>query len=263
MTVFALSWVLACGAGAEITAERDALKGQVVSLENRIERLELEKTALDARVQKLQSAGGGSDRQGATDARRKAMTELDAMGPDGLLSRMDLKGGDKLGVTLETSLGTITCDLYPDKAPLTVLNFYELATGKREWKDPRSGEWGARPLYDGTIFHRVIPKFMIQGGDPQGTGRGGPGYRFKDEKQTGVAFSEPGLLAMANAGPNSNGSQFFITDGTPTHLNGRHTIFGGGCEPMEVVKAIALAKADRRNKPLIDVTLEKVTFQRP
>jgi peptidyl-prolyl cis-trans isomerase A (cyclophilin A) len=262
MTMFVIGLVLACGAGAEITAERDALKEQVDSLEGRIERLQLEKAALDARVQKLQ-AGGGNARQEATDGRRKAMAELDAMGPGALLARMDLVAGDRLGVTLETSLGTISCDLYPDKAPLTVLNFFELATGKREWKDPRSGEWRARPLYDGTIFHRVIPKFMIQGGDPQGTGRGGPGYRFKDEKQTGVGFSEPGLLAMANSGPNTNGSQFFITDGTPTHLNGKHTIFGGGCAPMEVVKAIARAKADRRSKPLTDVTLEKVTFQRP
>jgi peptidyl-prolyl cis-trans isomerase A (cyclophilin A) len=138
----------------------------------------------------------------------------------------------------------------------------DLAEGSREWKDPRTRELVKRPLYNGTTFHRVIPGFMIQGGDPLGTGTGGPGYRFDDEPQPGVVFERPGVLAMANAGPNTNGSQFFITDSVPTHLNGKHTIFGGNCESMEVVRAIAGVRADRRNKPIEDVVVQRVRIRR-
>ena len=140
-----------------------------------------------------------------------------------------------LQATIETSKGKFTCELFEKQTPVTVANFVGLATGKRAWLDPKTGKWvQKKPLYDGLIFHRVIPGFMIQGGDPLGTGTGNPGYRFQDEIVPELRFDKPALLAMANAGPATNGSQFFITEGTPEHLTGRHTIFGA-CEPVALV----------------------------
>jgi peptidyl-prolyl cis-trans isomerase A (cyclophilin A) len=146
------------------------------------------------------------------------------------------------------------------EAPETVKNFVELAKGEREWTDPTSGKKSKKPLYDGTIFHRVIPGFMIQGGDPLGNGTGGPGYEFADEVGSFTVFNHSGILAMANSGPNTNGSQFFITEGKPTHLNGKHTIFGD-CEDLGVVKAIASVERDREDRPLEDVVLKRVRIQ--
>lgn len=126
-----------------------------------------------------------------------------------------------------TSVGDITCELFPDKAPKTVENFIGLSTGKKDWTNPRDGKaMHGTPLYDGTIFHRVIPNFMVQGGDPLGQGIGGPGYKFEDEFDPSLNFDRPGRLAMANSGPGTNGSQFFITDIATPWLNNRHTIFG-------------------------------------
>src|ERR671932_248386 len=136
--------------------------------------------------------------------------------------------------TLVTSKGEIRCELFDDTAPKTVENFIGLATGKKSWVHPRTRERRNDSLYAGTIFHRVIPSFMIQGGDPLGTGTGGPGYRVEDEFTGGKKFDKPGLLAMANAGPNTNGSQFFITEVPTPHLNGRHTIFGEVTEGFDV-----------------------------
>src|SRR5271157_3290334 len=135
---------------------------------------------------------------------------------------------------IQTTAGNITCTLFPGKAPLTVANFIGLATGTKAWKDPKTGQMMHTPLYDGTIFHRVIPNFMIQGGDPIGTGSGDPGYSFKDEFTPDLTFDQPGRLAMANSGPNTNGSQFFITEVPTPHLNGKHTIFGQ-CQDLDVV----------------------------
>jgi peptidyl-prolyl cis-trans isomerase A (cyclophilin A) len=129
--------------------------------------------------------------------------------------------------------------LLPEKAPKTVENFVGLAEGKKEWKDPRTGQTVKKPLYDGTVFHRVIPGFMIQGGDPLGTGTGGPGYKFADEIGPDNKFDRPGLLAMANAGPNTNGSQFFITEVPTPHLNRGHTIFGEVVKGQELIAKIA------------------------
>ena len=158
-----------------------------------------------------------------------------------------------------TSEGTFTARLMPEHAPTTVANFIDLATGKREWKDPRDGSRKSEPLYDGTIFHRVISGFMIQGGDPQGTGMGGPGYRFEDEcPPGGPKFDRSGLLAMANAGPNTNGSQFFITLGKTPHLNNKHTIFGEITEGMDVVEAIGAVETGAQDRPKKDVVLERV-----
>ena len=151
----------------------------------------------------------------------------------------DIKGEGKLVATIETSQGAIHCELFADKTPMTVANFVGLATGKKPWLNPKTGavEKGV-PFYDGLTFHRVIPEFMIQGGDPRGTGSGGPGYRFEDEVNNGLVFDKPGLLAMANAGPGTNGSQFFITEVNPDHLNNKHTIFGA-CKEVDTVKKIA------------------------
>jgi peptidyl-prolyl cis-trans isomerase A (cyclophilin A) len=158
-----------------------------------------------------------------------------------------------------TSMGSFKVKLIPEHAPNTVANFVELAQGRREWKDPRDGQRKTEPLYDGTVFHRVIPDFMIQGGDPEGTGRGGPGYRFEDEcPPEGPRFDRPGLLAMANAGPNTNGSQFFVTVAPTPWLNGKHTIFGEVTEGMEVVHAIATTETGTGDRPTTDVVVERV-----
>ena len=150
---------------------------------------------------------------------------------------------------IETTDGNITCTLFPDQAPQTVANFIALANGTKAWKNPKTGEMMHTPLYDGTICHRVIPEFMIQCGDPAGNGAGGPGYAFKDEFSPTLTFNQPGRLAMANSGPNTNGSQFFITEVPTPHLNGKHTIFGQ-CQDLDVVKKIARLNADpRTNRP--------------
>jgi len=160
--------------------------------------------------------------------------------------------------TFVTSKGNIRIRLLPDHAPKTVENFVGLATGSKVWRDPKTGDEKKEPLYDGTIFHRVIPEFMVQGGDPLGTGTGGPGYQFEDEVSGGPSFTKPGYLAMANAGPGTNGSQFFITEAPATWLTGKHTIFGEVIEGMDVVNAIARVDRDGRDKPKTDVVLERV-----
>ena len=164
--------------------------------------------------------------------------------------------------TFTTSLGAFRVRLFPEHAPVTVQNFVELAKGEREWRDPRTGRSAKTPLYDGTIFHRVIPDFMIQGGDPQGTGRGGPGYDFEDEFPSGApGLDRPGLLAMANAGPNTNGSQFFVTVAATPWLTGKHTVFGEVVEGMEVVDAISRVPTGAMDRPREDVVLQQVTIE--
>src|ERR1700755_614112 len=164
--------------------------------------------------------------------------------------------------TLDTSEGTIVCRLFDKEAPKTVQNFTDLAEGKREWRHPSSGKKSSDRLYDGTIFHRVIPDFMIQGGDPQGTGMGGPGYQFEDEtKGSPHKFDKPGKLAMANAGPNTNGSQFFITVAATTWLTGKHTIFGEVIEGQDVVNKITSLPRSRQDRPNNDVVLKKLTIE--
>jgi peptidyl-prolyl cis-trans isomerase A (cyclophilin A) len=166
-----------------------------------------------------------------------------------------------LTAKIETTEGTFTCQLFDKQAPVTVANFVGLARGLRPWKDPKTNQWVKKPFYDGLIFHRVIPGFMIQGGDPLGTGTGNPGYRFEDEFSPDLKFDKPGLLAMANAGPGTNGSQFFITEGMPAHLTGRHTIFGE-CEPLSLVTKITSVQRGPRDRPVKDVVIKKVTISR-
>jgi len=163
--------------------------------------------------------------------------------------------------TLVTSRGEIRVQLFSDTAPRTVENFVGLATGSKPWADPRTGTKQSRPLYQGTIFHRVIPQFMIQGGDPLGNGRGGPGYTFEDEVNGPHRFDRPGRLAMANAGPNTNGSQFFITQAPTPWLDGKHTIFGQVVDGMEVVDSIAAIDRDPQDRPLEEQVLERVVIE--
>ncbi|MER6525474.1 peptidylprolyl isomerase [Streptomyces sp. NPDC001508] len=172
---------------------------------------------------------------------------------------------EQLYATLKTNHGDIEVRLFPNHAPKTVKNFVELAQGERAWKHPETGATSQDKLYDGTIFHRVISGFMIQGGDPLGTGIGGPGYEFEDEFHPDLSFNKPYLLAMANAGPNTNGSQFFITVGPTTWLNRKHTIFGEVADPagQKVVDAIAGVPTSRPNdRPVNDVVLESVVIEK-
>ena len=169
---------------------------------------------------------------------------------------------DTLTATLQTNQGNIVVRLFPDHAPKTVRNFVELAEGGRQWTDPRTGRATTGKLYDGTVFHRVIPDFMIQGGDPLGSGRGGPGYEFADEFHPDLRFDRPYLLAMANAGPGTNGSQFFITVAPTPWLNGKHTIFGEVIDGADVVDAITRVQTVPGDRPVTDVVLQSVTIQR-
>ena len=167
-------------------------------------------------------------------------------------------------VVMDTSMGRITCQFFQRQAPKAVANFIGLAEGTRDWTDPAThAKHHGKPLYNGTIFHRVIPDFMIQGGDPTGTGMGDPGYSFADEFDPNLKFDRPGRLAMANSGPNTNGSQFFITEVPTESLNHVHTIFGQCDESsIEVVKTIARVQRNRDDKPLTPVVLKKVTIVR-
>ena len=162
-----------------------------------------------------------------------------------------------------TSEGTIVCRLFEKEAPKAVANFVELAEGKREWAHPVTHKKSKDRLYDGTIFHRVIPNFMIQGGDPAGTGFGGPGYQFEDEtKGSPHKFNKTGKLAMANSGPNTNGSQIFITVAPTDWLTGKHTIFGEVVEGQDIADKIANVPRGRQDKPVKDVVVKSVAIER-
>lgn len=221
--------------------ENDKLKQRVGDLERSNERLEKDNTTLKTRIDSLESA--------ATQANNAEK-----------IGDLGGKPGESLYATFVTSMGDIECKLRPHQAPETVANFVQLARGEKEWTHPKTKEKSKKPLYDGTIFHRVIPDFMIQGGDPIGTGTGDPGYKFPDEFGDFTVFDHSGILAMANSGPNTNGSQFFITEGTPTHLNGKHTIFGD-CEQLDVVAKIARVPKGKRDKPEKDVVLKTVRIE--
>ncbi|MFY9331128.1 MAG: peptidylprolyl isomerase [Candidatus Nanopelagicales bacterium] len=166
--------------------------------------------------------------------------------------------------TLHTSLGDINVILFPDHAPKTVENFVGLAEGTKEWTDPTTRSKSTAPMYDGTIFHRIIPGFMIQGGDPLGTGTGGPGYRFNDEFHPELSFDRPYLLAMANAGPNTNGSQFFITVAPTTWLNFKHSIFGEVADQpsRDVVDAMAAVTTGGQDRPVEPITITGISVNR-
>ena len=163
----------------------------------------------------------------------------------------------------ETTEGNFTIELFEEDAPRTVGNFVDLATGAKEWTHPVSGDvFQDTPFYDGLIFHRVIAGFMLQGGDPAGRGTGGPGYRFDDEFSRRRTHSKAGILSMANSGPNTNGSQFFITLGPTPHLDNLHSVFGEVIEGMDIVQNIGQVRTGAQNRPVEDVVMSKVTIQR-
>ncbi|WP_090060301.1 peptidylprolyl isomerase [Lentzea fradiae] len=172
--------------------------------------------------------------------------------------------GTKVTATLHTTQGDIRLNLFPDHAPKTVANFVGLAEGTKEYTEKNASGTDSGPFYDGTLFHRVIAGFMLQTGDPTGTGRGGPGYRFADEFNSELQFNKPYLLAMANAGPNTNGSQFFITVAPTTWLNFKHTIFGevADQESRAVVDKIGGATTGAGDRPVTDIKIERVTIER-
>lgn len=170
-------------------------------------------------------------------------------------------GEGQLVAILHTNLGDVEVELYEDRAPNTVANFVGLAMGTKTWKDPETGELRRDPYYDGVIFHRIIKGFMIQGGDRTGTGRGGPGYQFADEFHPELRHTGPGILSMANAGPGTNGSQFFICETATPHLDGRHAVFGKARNEDLVVK-IASVPTARGDRPIDPVTINKVTVKR-
>jgi len=233
----------ACGPSAEFQRQLADAQTKVTDLGKTSTKLEDENADLVAKVRRLE-------------------VEVDRLRKREVYFRLGIEEGQTLSVTFDTSLGDVNCTLWPDKSPQTVLNFIELADGRREWTDPRTGRRVQRKLYDGTIFHRVIPGFMIQGGDPLGDGTGGPGYKFADEVDNGVTFDQPGLLAMANSGPDTNGSQFFITDrATPTHLDGKHSIFGK-CDNLDIIAKIADTPRGARDRPIDDVVLKHVIIDR-
>ena len=175
----------------------------------------------------------------------------------------DLVPGDgALHATFHTTLGDFKVELFEEAAPSTVSNFVALATGRTDWTDPRTGEPGEGPFYDGVTFHRVIDGFMIQGGDPSGTGRGGPGYRFPDECSPLARHDRPGVLSMANAGPDTNGSQFFVTLAPTPHLDGRHTVFGRVIEGLETVRKIGSTPTDRDDRPREPVVIRSIEVGR-
>ena len=167
--------------------------------------------------------------------------------------------GANVTATFDTSMGEFVCKLFADECPMTVGNFVGLARGETPWNDP-SGASVKKPLYDGTVFHRVIPEFMIQGGDPAGNGTGGPGYRFGDEIVPHLKHTKPGILSMANAGPNTNGSQFFVTEIPTPWLDGKHAVFGEVISGLDIVLKIAHAPTASGNRPKTDIKLNKVTI---
>lgn len=175
----------------------------------------------------------------------------------------DIPGEGSIYVRMETNLGVLRCRLYDERAPRTVANFIGLARGLKTYMDPETdAPIKGQPFYDGVIFHRLIPDFMIQSGDPTGTGRGGPGYTIPDEFHPDLRHDRPGILSMANAGPNTGGSQFFITERATPHLDGRHSVFGL-CDDLEVIKAIARVPADANDKPQKNPPkIVKMTFER-
>lgn len=201
------------------------------------------------------------------EAEGEAEAEAPAADPDALNQEKaedilaSIEGEGTLTATFVTTLGDIKCELFEEKAPNTVANFVGLATGAKAFVDPNDNQRKSEPFYNGTIFHRVIPGFMIQGGDRLGRGMGGPGYQFADEFHADLRHSGAGVLSMANSGPNTNGSQFFITDSATPHLNNRHSVFGQ-CENLDVVSKIANVERNRADRPNEDVKINEVKVER-
>lgn len=190
-----------------------------------------------------------------------AATNVWAAGKDKKEDKAKPKGKQMFAI-METSMGTFKAKLFNEEAPKTVANFVGLAEGTIEWTDPKTGKKEKKPLYNGTIFHRVIPNFMIQGGDPQGNGTGGPGFKIKDEFSAKLKHSKPGMLSMANAGPDTGGSQFFVTVAATPWLDQKHAIFGEVVEGYDVVEKISKTKTGPGDRPAEPVVLKSVKIER-
>lgn len=185
-----------------------------------------------------------------------------AAGTGKAAAKSETKKGKDMFAVMETNMGNIKIKLYQEKAPKTVERFVAFAEGTKEWTDPKTKQKVKKPLFDGTIFHRVIDGFMIQGGDPEGTGRGGPGEEFADEFHPELNHAKPGILSSANRGPNTNGSQFFITLAATPWLDQKHAVFGEVVEGMDIVQKIGKTKTGPGDKPVSDVVLKKVRIER-
>jgi peptidyl-prolyl cis-trans isomerase A (cyclophilin A) len=232
-------------------------------LEQKVKELEEKNAALDRDLKAAKQAERGLEQRLAQA--QKAPPSTPKLSIEDASKALGVKPGEKIFATFETSMGTLVAEIYWEKAPATALNFVQLAEGTKEWTDPKSNQKVKRPLYDGTIFHRVIPDFMIQGGDPAGTGAGGPGYRFDDEFTPDLRHVGPGILSMANSGRNTNGSQFFITEKDTPWLDDRHSVFGKMIEGLDLIPKITrVEKSDgpKGSKPKVDVVLKKVTIGR-
>jgi peptidyl-prolyl cis-trans isomerase A (cyclophilin A) len=207
------------------------------------------------------STGAAKKPEGEDPPKAPVREEVKAATADDLARFVeDLEGDGKLMATIETSEGTFHCELFEKQTPLTVANFVGLARGLLPWRNPRTREVEKRPFYDGLIFHRVIPEFMIQGGCPLGSGSGDPGFRFANETPEDLKHDRGGLLSTANAGPNTNGSQFFVTEVATPHLDGRHNVFGA-CQEVDLVKKIARVES-RQSRPVDAVVIQSVKIHR-
>ncbi|ACY18961.1 peptidylprolyl isomerase [Haliangium ochraceum] len=273
----ALSTLTACGAASskrlearvsalesdtrnldELEARVDAIDERTAALVGTAERLDAIESAL-ADIHSQLAARGDSDASLPDPLPTDELRPPTASDLDGYVR--DLPGQGPLMATFDTSAGTIHCTLYGDETPMTVANFVGLARGLKAWRHPRTKKITREPLYDGVIFHRVIPDFMIQTGDPIGTGSGWPGYKFDNEIRANLRHDKPGILSMANSGPGTNGSQFFITETATPHLMGKHTVFGH-CRDIDIIKKIARVDAGPRDRPTKDVTIRSVTISR-
>jgi peptidyl-prolyl cis-trans isomerase A (cyclophilin A) len=238
-----------------VATERDALTERVATLE---------RTALDLRSERDRARKEAADAIAASTA---AIARARAVEAEATRALLGLGPDQALSAVIETRLGAITCALWPDQAPRTVRTFVGLAEGSLEWTDPRTEVRRRDPLYSGTVFHRVLPGFMIQGGDPRGDGMGGPGFTIPDEIVDGGVFDRPGLLAMANSGPNTNGSQFFVTSAPAHQIDGKHTIFGS-CDTgvVEAVMAEPLERARENpretSRPRDPVRIDRIRIVR-
>jgi len=246
LAVFACTLAFSACANAELENKVTSLEGENASLKKELD----------------------GARRAQTDLREqlKVSKATPAANTEEVGKTLGVKPGEKLYATFETSMGTMVAELFWEKAPNTVTNFVQLAEGTKEWTDPKTNQKVKRPLYDGTIFHRVIPDFMIQGGDPLGLGTGGPGYRFPDEFNPALRHVGVGVLSMANSGPNSNGSQFFITEKDTPWLDNKHSVFGKVVEGLELVPKITRVEKDpndrSNSRPKVAITLKKVRIGR-
>ncbi len=248
MIVVALIGSSAACANAELEQRVKDLEDKNASMEKELKTAEQQKRDLQQKLAQAQKAPS------------PAKANLDEVG-----KVLGVKPGEKLFATFETSMGTMVAELFWEKVPTTITNFVQLTEGTKEWLNPKTGEKTKTPLYNGTIFHRVIPDFMIQGGDPLGSGMGGPGFRFEDEFHPDLRHIGAGVLSMANSGRNTNGSQFFITEKDTPWLDGRHTVFGKITEGADLIPKITrVEKSDgpEGSRPKVDIVLKKVIIGR-